>query len=89
MKALRREVERHDDLALAALALAVKASGSLVIGLALGRGRLDAAGAFEAAELHETHQIEAWGEDAEATRRRTGVQTDLETAARAFALLGR
>lgn len=87
LAALSREVARQDDLALAALALAVKASGSLVVGLALARGRLDAAGAFEAAELHETHQIEAWGEDAEATRRRAGVRADLETAARTFTLL--
>ena len=72
---------------LTALASAVKASGSLVIGLALSHGRLDPDGAFEAAELHETYQIEAWGENAEATKRRATVRRDLETAARFLVLL--
>jgi chaperone required for assembly of F1-ATPase len=60
-----------------------------VIGLALSHGRLDAAGAFDAAELHESHQIEAWGEDPEASRRRATVLTDLSAAARFLDLLSR
>ena len=69
------------------LATSVKAAGSLVIGLALSYGRLDAEGAFAAAELHESQQIEAWGEDPEATKRRATVRQDLEAAGRLFALL--
>ncbi|MDH3475089.1 MAG: ATPase [Rhodospirillales bacterium] len=88
LAALARAVEGHDDLALAGLATAVKASGSLVIGLALSAGRLDPAAAFEAAELHESHEIEAWGEDPEAARRRETVRRDLAAAARLFELLG-
>jgi chaperone required for assembly of F1-ATPase len=87
LAALARAVEGHDNLALAGLAMAVKASGSLVVGLALSTGRLDPAGAFEAAELHESHEIEAWGEDPESTRRRETVRRDLEAAARLFELL--
>ena len=87
LAALDRAVEAHDDLALAALAAAVKAAGSLVIGLALSHGRLDPEGAFEAAELHESAQIEAWGEDPEATRRRAAVLNDLRAAATFLKLL--
>jgi chaperone required for assembly of F1-ATPase len=87
LAALGRAVESHDDMALSALATAVKASGSLVIALALAAGRIDPEAAFEAAELDASHQIEAWGEDPEATRRRDAVRSDLEAAARFLALL--
>lgn len=87
LAALARAVEAHDDWALTGLATSVKAAGSLVIGLALCHGRLDAESAFAAAELHESHQIEAWGEDPEATKRRATVHRDLEAAGRLFALL--
>ena len=85
--ALGRAVERHDDMALAALATAVKASGSLVIALALGAGRIDPGAAFEAAELDASHQIEAWGEDPEAVKRRAAVMVDLRAATRFLGLL--
>ncbi len=84
---LRAAIEQLDEFRLAALSLAVTSAGSLVIGLALIAGRIDAAVAFEAAELDATYQIEQWGEDAEATARRTEVRDDLETAARFVGLL--
>jgi chaperone required for assembly of F1-ATPase len=84
---LGRALERLDDFRLAALSLAATASGSLVIGLALIDGHLDAQAAFDAAELDATYQIEEWGEDHEATARRAEVREDLETAARFIALL--
>ena len=87
LTALRRAVEAHDDMPLAALAAAVKSAGSLVIGLALSHGRLDPEAAFEAAELDASTQIEIWGEDPEATRRRAAVRGELDTAARFLALL--
>ncbi|MDJ0972720.1 MAG: ATP12 family protein [Kiloniellales bacterium] len=87
LAALRRTVEGLDDLALTALSVAVSAAGSLVIGLALLRGRLDPEAAFEAAELDTSYQIELWGEDPEATRRRAVCRADLDAAARLVALL--
>ena len=87
LAALGQAVESHDDLALAGLDTAVKTSGSLVIGLALSAGRLDPESAFEAAELHETYQIEAWGEDPEAAERRDRVRAEIEAASRFLALL--
>lgn len=87
LAALERAVAAHGDLALAALSAAVGASGSLIIGLALSHGRIDADAAFEAAELHETHQLEVWGEDPDTSRRRATVRADLAAAGRGFALL--
>lgn len=85
--ALGRAVEAQDDLSLAALATAVKAAGSLIIGLALQGGRLDAKAAFAAAELDALFQTEIWGEDPEAARQRAGVRAELEAAERFLALL--
>ena len=85
--ALRSAVETHDDLRLAALGSATRASGSLVIGLALSRGHVSAEEAFEAAELDATFQIEQWGEDPEATQHRASVRDDLTAARRLFDLL--
>jgi chaperone required for assembly of F1-ATPase len=87
LAALSRAVEAFGDWELAALSLAVGAAGSLVIGLALARGRVDVEAAFAAAELDATYQIEQWGEDAEAARRRAAVHADLAAAARFLALL--
>ena len=89
LSALRGAVESKDDFELTALSGAVTAAGSLVIGLALGAARIDAAAAFEAAQLDESYQIERWGEDPEAVRRRAAIKADLEAAARLFALLDR
>lgn len=86
--ALRRAVEAADDWRLTALQLATGASGSLVIGLALLDGRIDADEAFEAAETDASWQIARWGEDAEATARRAALRADL-AAARRFAALAR
>lgn len=86
MAALARALESYDDWRLAALSLAVGAAGSLAIGLALIERRLDPRQAFEAAELDASYQMEAWGEDHEATRRRAEIRADLESAARFIAL---
>lgn len=78
--ALRAAVERLDDWELTALAAAVPACGSLVIGLALLDGRLDADDAFELSQLDESYQIERWGEDLEAARRRRSVRDEVREA---------
>ena len=70
--ALRKAVAALDVPALAALGIAVPALGSLVLGLALAEGRLDAATAHALGSLDELFQAEAWGEDAEAAARRRG-----------------
>jgi chaperone required for assembly of F1-ATPase len=72
---------------LAALHLATATLGSLVLALALIEGRLDAESAFAAAELDQSFEIERWGEDAEAMRRRAAVKEDVALAARLMGLL--
>jgi chaperone required for assembly of F1-ATPase len=88
LAALRRALAALDDLRLAGLSVAVAAAGSLVIGLALAERRLDAERAFDAAELDATYQIEQWGEDEIARKRRAEVRADLEAADRFLRLLG-
>ncbi|MHA1151208.1 MAG: ATP12 family chaperone protein [Alphaproteobacteria bacterium] len=87
LAALRRAVAARDEFELTSLSAAASAAGSLVIALAFAAGRIDAATAFEAALLDESYQIERWGEDPEAARRRAAIKTDLETVARFLALL--
>lgn len=80
-------VAQQDPLRLAALQVATGALGSVVIALALAEGRLDAEAAFRAAHLDELHQIEEWGEDAEAMARLESIRADVAVAAEFFHLI--
>jgi chaperone required for assembly of F1-ATPase len=59
-----------------------------VLALALIEGRVDAEQAFSASQLDESFQIERWGEDNEAARRRAGLKDDIALSSR-FAYLHR
>lgn len=87
LAALRRQVEAVEDFPMMALLTACQATGSLVIGLALLKGRLTAGEAFDASLLDELYQMERWGQDAEALRRQEALREDLQQAARLTALL--
>lgn len=87
LAALNKIVAAKNDFELVALGAAVKGAGSLVIGLALCAGHIDAAAAFDAAQLDETYQMERWGEDREATSRQARIRADLAAAARMVELL--
>jgi len=87
--ALQRVVARMDVHALAGLGIAVPALGSLVLGLALAEGTLDAETAAALGALDELFQAELWGEDAEAAARRAAVRADIALAARFIALTRR
>ena len=87
LKAYATVVAAFDDFRLTALQAVTATCGSLVIALALHEGRLDAEAAFDASQLDETFQIEAWGEDAEATRRRAALAEDIRATARFLELL--
>ncbi len=80
-------VDALDDWAFTALQLITQASGSLLLALALQRGRLDAAAVIRAAHLDETWQEENWGQDREALAMRRARETDIEAAARFLILL--
>jgi len=85
-EALRSAVAALGTFELAALSCIVQISASLVIGLALVKGHLDAEAAFNAAMLDEKYQAERWGEDAWASARAAGLRTELVAAARFVAL---
>ena len=87
LRAFAASLETYDAMLLTALHAVTISCGSLVIGLALLEGRLDAASAFAAAELDESYQIEKWGEDSEQAIRRAGLQEDIAAAARFAALV--
>jgi chaperone required for assembly of F1-ATPase len=80
--ALRRAVAALDMDAIAGLGIAVPALGSLVLGLALGAGEIDANTAYTLGALDELFQAEQWGEDYEAVDRRTSMLADIVLAAR-------
>lgn len=88
LRAFAAALDAYAPPLLTALHAATTSCGSLVIGLALLEGRLDAAASFTAAQLDESFQIENWGEDAEQAERRAALRLDI-TAAAQFAGLVR
>jgi chaperone required for assembly of F1-ATPase len=87
LRALQRAIQAHDDLALTGLAAAAKSAASVILGLALARGRIDAEEAFRLSQLDELYQAERWGEDAEAAARRAALRQELLSARRFLDLL--
>jgi chaperone required for assembly of F1-ATPase len=86
LRALHHAVAAHTPFGLSALGIAVPAMGSLVLGLALSAGRIDAAEAHRLATLDETYQESFWGTDAEALARRERIAVDIALAARLLEL---
>jgi len=84
---LAAAVRAHDPWELTALHDLVTISGSLVIGLAVSHGRLDAEAAWPLSRIDEDWNIEEWGEDAEAAEVARRRQADFLNAARLMALL--
>lgn len=67
---LYEAVAAYDDFRLAGLSPVVTLTGSLVIGLALIEGEIDADAAWAAAGIDEDWSVEMWGEDWQATHLR-------------------
>jgi chaperone required for assembly of F1-ATPase len=86
LAALAGAVAALDVPTLAALGIAVPLLGSLVLGLALADGAVDAEQAHATSLLDEHFQEEQWGQDADAIARRRRVAMDLALAARFLAL---
>jgi chaperone required for assembly of F1-ATPase len=76
-----------DAFALAAHHVIVTVTGSALLALAHGRGRLTAEEAWAAAHVDEDWQIGQWGEDAEAKARRERRWAEMQAASRLLALL--
>jgi chaperone required for assembly of F1-ATPase len=88
LAALRRAVAEHDAFGLAALHELVSLCGSLVLGLAVARGALDAATAWELSRIDEAWQEEHWGLDAEAEAASERRREAFVRAAAMLSLLG-
>lgn len=87
LEALRRAVAAYNDMRLTAVAAATAACGSLLLGLALAEGRIDAEAASALSQLDEAYQSELWGEDEDAAQRRQALRADIAAAARFLILL--
>jgi chaperone required for assembly of F1-ATPase len=87
LEALSAAVERYDAFALAALHDLVTLSGSLVIGLAVAEGVLEAEEGWRRSRLDEDYQTELWGEDAEAAALAEAKRRDFLSARRLLDLL--
>jgi len=84
---LARAVADRDALSLTALHDLVALSGSLVLGLAVDEGALEAAEAWALSRVDETWQAEQWGEDAEAAQAAALKAQGFAEAARLAAML--
>jgi chaperone required for assembly of F1-ATPase len=60
-----------------------------VLGLAVERGHLTAADAYELSRIDEAYQAEHWGEDAEAVRRTTSARAEARALDQWFGALAR
>lgn len=85
---LRAHVAAQDPFRMVALHDLVAISGSLILGLAVTRGRLSAEAAFACSRIDESWQIELWGEDEEAAAQEVLRHAAFLTAGRFFALCG-
>lgn len=85
---LRALVAEHSAFELAALHDLVAITGSLILGLAVARGRLTGEEAFALSRIDETWQNEHWGEDEEAAAQEAQRRIALLTAERFLALCG-
>lgn len=72
--------------ALAALVSVTQLSGSALIALMLGRGKLTPVEAWNAAHVDEDWNTRTWGEDAETAARRASRFMEFEAAAKMLAL---
>ena len=84
---LRAAIDRLDDWRLVGLHGATTALGSLVLGLALLEGEIDAERALAASLLDELFEMERWGRERDALRRQQVVRRDVAAAAAFLACL--
>ncbi len=86
LKALSDQVHQMDPFRLAGFHDLVGISGSLILGLAVTRGRLSPIEAWSLSRLDEDWQIEQWGPDDEATEVARKKESDFVSAANFYEL---
>ena len=82
VRALTAAAAGLDDFTLTGLHMATGLTGSLILGLALLQGRVNAAEAWAAATVDEAFQAELWGVDEEAKARTDQLARELAVAER-------
>ncbi len=87
LASLKAAIAAHDDFALTALTSAAGVTRSLVLGLALSAGEIDAEKAFRLSRIDEDFQAARWGRDAEAEQVAEALKAELESSERLFRLL--
>lgn len=87
MQAFRHHLEALDNFRLTGVADSVSQAGSLVLGLALLKGYLDADAVFRASQVDEDFQISLWGEDWEQKEKRERLRLDIQATERFLLLL--
>ncbi len=83
---IRARLRAETPPVLAALGVAVPALGSVVLGLALADGAVGPSRAYELAALDELFQMERWGDDLWAAKRRRDIANDVALAHRFITL---
>lgn len=86
---LSARAQAFDPFRLAALHDLVAITGSLVLGLAMAHGRLDAETAFDVSRIDEAWQAEFWGADEDAAEKEARKKNELITALRFLRLNGK
>lgn len=86
LAALERVIERQSHFELTAFSILAGCLGSLVLALAVRDGERTPEKAWRAAFLDEMWQAERWGEDQEATDRRSAILKEVENASRFITL---
>jgi chaperone required for assembly of F1-ATPase len=81
LAALKAEVAALDDWSLTAVAQLTQVLGSLVLALAIARGRLSGGEAFRLSVIDDHFQAERWGEDREALQRLRGLEREVDATA--------
>lgn len=87
LKAIARALEPHDPYRLTALHVMTTLTGSAILALAHARGALDAETAWAAAHADEDYQIAMWGEDYEASVKRSQRKAEFDAASQYLAAL--
>lgn len=85
-EAIERVLTAYDDTTLTASQATASLTSSLALGIALADQHLSGEEVFAASQLEETWQIEQWGEDAEALKRRTILKSDINAVEQFVAL---
>lgn len=85
--AIAAALEPYDAFGLTALHIITTLTGSVLLALALARGRLTGDEAWDAAHVDEDFQISQWGEDFEAAARRKARRAEFDAASRLLTLV--